>query len=205
MKENTPKVIEKDYSDLLKDSSSRRLIDNLAMAKWVSEANLDREELIRRGIIEKRDVMLFRYCSLVIESIRIQHEIDIQAETARRISLGLGHLSEFRGISPKDYTRAVYCSDENLEPLIDMLKRRNSNVQLAYSLRVAHEYFSGKSKSNIEGEFPLVIDCVGVLDNHEGEISAELLKDSLGELLPLLEEEDYKEIMEGYTEYINRE
>jgi hypothetical protein len=205
MQKTSSRELEKDYGDLLKDPGSRRLVDNLAMAKWVSEANLDREELIKRGIIEKRDIMLFRFCSLVIETIRIQHEIDIQEEIAKRMSYGLGHLSEFRGISEEDHARIVYCSDENLEPLIDMLKRRNSNVQLAYSLRVAHEYYSGKTTGDIEEEFPLVIDCVGILDNYEGEVSSELLKDNLGELLPLLEDEDYEEIMEGYSEYINRE
>ena len=73
MKEYIDKAQIEDPHDLLKDPAAKRLVENLALAEWVSRAGLDRERLIETGIVEKRDEMLFRYCSLVIESIRIQN------------------------------------------------------------------------------------------------------------------------------------
>jgi hypothetical protein len=201
MKEYIDKAQIEDPHDLLKDPVAKRLVENLALAEWVSRAGLDRERLIETGIVEKRDEMLFRYCSLVIESIRIQNEIDTQLAVAKAMSFSMGHLPDYQGFKERDFKRVVYCAEEDLEPLIDILKRSNSRTQLMYSLRVAHDYYSGKIEGNIEDEFPLVVDCLGLLDSNDGEISAELLKENLEEFLPGLEDIDYSKMIEDYDEY----
>ena len=112
---------------------------------------------------------------------------------------------EFKDISSDDLAHILYCSDENLKPLRDILLRKNSNNQLKNSLKVAYNYFSDRHDDKFEEESPLVKYCKELLDLYQGNITDKILRENFEELLPLLKDDDYTEIVDDYSEYTSRE
>jgi hypothetical protein len=200
--------VEVDYKDIRKNNYSAKVDYTLTTAMLALEENLDTNLLIEKELIEEDDEKLFRTLCVILYTSNYDDCINKDQLIADKISSNIGIFPGFKKNIPKeDFLRIVNCSKETYDAIIEMRDRRFSNIQLSYHLRAAYDHRKIQPIKNIHliNEQSLIFDCLALMDLHGDNLTEEILQENLGHKLPLLGKRDYKDIVKGYTEYINRE